>query len=103
MATRKKAQRLTTQRLGFGVLDQRSEYQRPNERRLLQGFGRMETQQIFDSVRLRLYMRKVTDQYRDYIDFEARPSSVNTAVTVNEITRVQVAFEASGEINRMAL
>ena len=54
-------------------------------------------------VRLRLYARKVTDQYRDYIDFKANLTSVGTAVTVDEITKVEVSFEANGQIRRMAM
>ena len=54
-------------------------------------------------VRLRLYARKVSDTYRDYIDFAANLTSVSTGMTVGEITKVEVAFEATGQINRMAM
>lgn len=54
-------------------------------------------------VRLRLYARKVTNQYRDYIDFAANLTSVGTASTVGEITKVEVSFEASGQIRRMGM
>ena len=54
-------------------------------------------------VRLRLYARYVTDTYRDYIDFAANLTSVSTGVTVGEITKVQVNFEATGQIRRMAM
>ena len=54
-------------------------------------------------VRLRLYARRVNNQYRDYIDFEANLTSVSTASTVGEITKVEVSFEATGQIRRMAM
>jgi hypothetical protein len=54
-------------------------------------------------VRLRLYARKVTNQYRDYLDFKANLTSVSTGVTVGEITKVEVSFEATGRIRRMAM
>jgi hypothetical protein len=54
-------------------------------------------------VRLRLYARKVTEQYRDYIDFAANLTSVSTGMNVGEITKVEVAFEATGQIRRMAM
>ena len=53
-------------------------------------------------VRLRLYLRRVSDQYRDYVDMRANLTSVSTASTVNEISKVEVAFEADGMLNRMA-
>ena len=53
-------------------------------------------------VRLRLYLRRVSDQYRDYVDIRANLTSVSTASTVNEISKVEVAFEADGMLNRQA-
>jgi len=54
-------------------------------------------------VRLRLYARKVTNQYRDYIDCAANLTSVSTSVTVGEITKVEVSFEATGQVRRMGM
>ena len=54
-------------------------------------------------VRLRLYLRRVSDQYRDFVDMRANLTSVSTASTVNEITKVEVSFEADGMLNRMAI
>ena len=54
-------------------------------------------------VRLRLYLRRVSDQYRDFVDMRANLTSVSTASTVNEISKVEVAFEADGMLNRMAI
>jgi len=54
-------------------------------------------------VRLRLYLRRVSDTYRDYVDMRANLTSVSTASTVNEITKVEVAFEADGMLNRLAI
>lgn len=49
-------------------------------------------------VRLRLYLRQSSTALRDYIDFEARLTSVSYGSTVDEITAVDVSFEASGQI-----
>jgi len=54
-------------------------------------------------VRLRLYMRKVTETYRDYVDLEARITSVSYGSTVNEVTSVEVNFESSGQMRRNAI
>ena len=53
-------------------------------------------------VRLRLYLRRVSIEYRDYIDMRANLTSVSTASTVNEITKVDVSWEADGQVNRSA-
>ena len=52
-------------------------------------------------VRLRLYLRQVSANERDYLDFEARLSSVSYSSTVNEIVKVEVSFEANGQIRRV--
>jgi hypothetical protein len=54
-------------------------------------------------VRLRLYARKVNDTYKDYIEFDANLTSVSTGVNVGEITKVEVSFEATGQILKMAM
>ena len=54
-------------------------------------------------VHLQLYLRKVNDTYRDYIDFNANLTSVSTSSTVNEITKVDVNFEATGQVRQMSL
>ena len=50
------------------------------------------------NVRLRLFLRDTSTAIRDYIDFEARITSVGYGSAVNEITAVDVNFEASGQI-----
>lgn len=50
------------------------------------------------NVRLRLFLRESSTALRDYIDFEARLTSVSYGSAVNEITAVDVNFEASGQI-----
>jgi hypothetical protein len=54
-------------------------------------------------VRLRLYARKVNDTYKDYIEFDANLTSVSTGVTVGDVTKVEVSFEATGQILNMAM
>jgi len=49
-------------------------------------------------VRLRLFLRESSTALRDCIDFEARLTSVSYGSAVNEITAVDVNFEASGQI-----
>lgn len=49
-------------------------------------------------VRLRLFLRSVSSTTRDFVDFDARLTSVSYASTVNEITAVDVSFEASGQL-----
>jgi hypothetical protein len=50
------------------------------------------------NVRLRLFLRSVSSTTRDYVDFDARLTSVSYGSTVNEITSVNVNFEASGQL-----
>lgn len=69
---------------------------------IYQDMGEWERSKSSLPVRLRLYLRRVTDQYRDFMDLRANLTSVSTASTVNEITKVEVSFEADGMVKRNA-
>lgn len=49
-------------------------------------------------VRLRLFLRSISTTTRDFVDLDARLTSVSYGSVVNEITSVDVNFEASGQI-----
>lgn len=49
-------------------------------------------------VRLRLFLRSISSTTRDFVDFDARLTSVSYGSVVNEITAVDVNFEASGQL-----
>jgi len=65
--------------------------------------GEFEQSRSAIPVRLRLYLRKVTETYRDFVDLEARITSVSYGSTVNEVTSVEVSFESSGQMRRNAV
>lgn len=72
----------------------------PMPRYLYTDMGEWERSNSSIPVRLRLYLRRVSDQYRDFVDFNANLTSVSYASTVNEVSKVEVAFEANGQLRR---
>ena len=49
-------------------------------------------------LRLKLYLRSAGSSSQDFVSFNARLTSVGYASTVNEVTSVDVQFEATGQI-----
>ena len=49
-------------------------------------------------VRLKLYLRSASSSAQDFITFDSRLTTVSYASTVNEVTAVDVQFEATGQI-----
>ena len=49
-------------------------------------------------VRLKLYLRSTSTSAQDFMTFDTRLTSVSYASSVNEVTSVDVAFEATGQI-----
>ena len=49
-------------------------------------------------VRLMLFLRSMSASAQDFLTFDSRLTSVSYASSVNEITSVDVAFEATGQI-----
>ena len=52
------------------------------------------------TVRLRLYLREPSTNVRDFFDFDANLTSISVGMAVNELTMVDVNYEATGQIRR---
>ena len=87
----------------LGALCNSELFKSPMENDYFQDAGDWKRSNSSVPVRLRLYARKINNQYRDYIDFQANLTTVSTGVAVGDVTRVQVTFEATGQIRRMAM